>query len=239
MRKPAMSGALPPVNTLLARLPADDYRRIVSELEIVPLHHHMVVARSNMPARTLLFPRGGVCSITRTTADGGVAGVATVGREGFIGFGVVFGGAEAAGTAVVEVGDADAHVMDLRVFEREMHTSDAFRAVIHRYMHAFVDNLMQSVACNALHSVERRCARVLLEIADRVGSHDLPLTQEFLANTLGVRRPTVTLIVSGLQRTGLIDYRQRRIVIADEAGLRAATCECYGTMRRRLDGLHR
>jgi CRP-like cAMP-binding protein len=91
---------------------------------------------------------------------------------------------------------------------------------------------MQSVACNALHSVEQRCARWLLTTRDPSGRNEFPLTQEFLAVMLGVRRPTVTLAVGALQRTGLIDCGHRRIVILDRAGLEAASCECYAVIKR-------
>jgi CRP-like cAMP-binding protein len=231
------TGVVSPVNKLLARLPLDDYRRIERELDLVPLHHRSTIIHTSESTRKIYFPRGGACAVIRTTPDGQVAGVAAVGNEGFIGFSAITGDRDSGETAVVEIGEADAYAMDATVFLREMRRHDAFETAIHRYVHAFVETLMQSIACNALHSVERRCARALLEIADRIGSPDLPLTQQFLATLLGVRRPTVTLAVGTLHRAGAIQYRRRQIVVSDAARLQSLSCDCYAVTKRRFETL--
>jgi CRP-like cAMP-binding protein len=134
-------------------------------------------------------------------------------------------------TAVVEIADADVQVMDAKVFQREMERRTAFNKLVHQYFHAFVESLMQSVVCNALHPVEMRCARCLLEIRDRVGHNELPLTQYTLAGLLGVRRASVTLCEAHLQHTGLVEKQHKHIVIKDPVGLEAAACECYNMIK--------
>jgi CRP-like cAMP-binding protein len=154
-----------------------------------------------------------------------------VGNEGVIGLPEFGGDPESGITAVLEIADADTHVMDLDVFQAEMDRRADVYDLITRYTKAFVASLMQSVVCNALHPVDGRCARCLLELRDRVGSNELPLTQDALAGILGVRRPTVTLCAGKLHRMGIVDHHQRRVVIRDPAGLESAACECYGVIK--------
>ena len=143
-----------------------------------------------------------------------------------------FGGDPESGqTAVVEIADGGAQVMDAKAFQREMDRGTAFKDLIHRYAQAFAESLMQSVACNALHPIEKRCARCLLDIRDRVGRNEFPLTQDVLATMLGVRRASVTLAAGALVRVGLITHAHKSITICDPAGLEAAACECYALVK--------
>jgi CRP-like cAMP-binding protein len=182
--------------------------------------------------QAIYFPRDGVCSITQGMKNGRTVEVATVGNEGFIGISTLFGGARALGGALVKVPDDAAQVMSARAFQREMNRQGSFSKVINRYARGFVAFLMQSVACNALHSVGQRCARWLLTTRDRVGRNEFPFTQEFLAVMLGVRRPSVTLAIGALQRAGVVDFGHRRVVILDGPGLEAASCECYAVVKQ-------
>ena len=217
-------------NKLLARLPPDDYQRLLPNLETIHLRPKRVLLRAHVPVRKIYFLAGGVCSITQVTADGQMAGVAIVGNEGCIGmFG--FGDPESGQMAVLEIADGDAQALDAKVFHREVDRDRVFKDVIHRYAQAFVEGLMGSVACNALHPVEKRCARCLLEVRDRIGRNEIPLTQEVLATMLGVRRASVTLAAGALHRAKLIDHAHKSITIRDPAGLEAATCECYATIK--------
>ncbi len=184
-----------------------------------------------MPTQKIYFLGGGVCSITTVTADGQKAGVATVGNEGLIGMSAFGGDPESGETAVVEIAEGDAQVMDVKVFRREMERRAAFHDLIHRYAQAFAESLMQSVACNALHSVEKRCARCLLDFRDRVGRNEFPLTQDALAAMLGVRRASITLAAGALHRAGLIDRAHKNIVVRNPTGLEAAACECYAVVK--------
>jgi len=187
--------------------------------------------KPHVPVRKIYFLAGGVCTITQVTADGQMAGVAMVGNEGLIGMAAFGGDPESGHTAVVEIADGDAQGMDVTVFRREMERQTTFSDLVHRYAQAFVESLMQSVACNALHPIEKRCARCLLDIRDRVGRDEFPLTQEVLASMLGVRRASVTLAAGTLQRAGLIDHAHKNIIIRDVAGLEHAACECYALIK--------
>jgi CRP-like cAMP-binding protein len=155
-----------------------------------------------------------------------------VGNEGFIGVTALFGGKHWVAGAQVTVADPAAAAMSVRAFEREMSRRGPFSNLMNRYAQGFVMSLMRTAACNALHSVEERCARWLLTTRDRVGRNDFPMTQESLAVMLGVRRPSVTLALSALQRARLIEYGQKRLLIVDRDGLEAASCECYAVVKR-------
>jgi CRP-like cAMP-binding protein len=217
-------------NKLLARLPADEYQRLLPDLDTVRLRPHRVLLKPHVPLERIYFPGGGVCSMTQVTSDGQVAGVALIGSEGFIGVSAV-GDGETGQTAAVEIADSDYQVMDTRAFRREMQHHTVFHDLVHQYAQVFIESLMQSVVCNALHPVEKRCARCLLDIRDRVGRNAFPLTQDVLAAILGVRRASVTLAAGALHRAGLIDTAHKNIVIRDPARLEAAACECYGLIK--------
>jgi CRP-like cAMP-binding protein len=125
-------------------------------------------------------------------------------------------------------------------FERMVHVARQLRhlrRVMHCYVQAFIAQVLQSVACNGRHSVDVRCARWLLMTHDRVGKDSFPLTQEFLAEMLGVHRPTVTVAARMLHRAGLIRYNRGVVTILDRAGLENAACECYGIVRQRFERL--
>lgn len=218
-------------NKLLARLPPDEYRRLLPDLDTIRIRSKRVLLKPHTSVRKLYFLAGGVCSITQVMADDQTAGVALVGNEGLVGMAAFGGDPESGQTAVVEIADGDAQVMDVKVFQREMAHQTSFSDLVHRYAQAFVESLMQSVACNALHPIEKRCARYLLDIRDRVGRNEFPMTQDVLASMLGVRRASVTLAVATLHRAGLVDHAHKNIIIGDVAGLEHAACECYALIK--------
>lgn len=218
-------------NKLLARLPSADYQRLLPSLATVPLSRRRVLQKQHETAQRIYFPGGGVCSITRMMADGQIVETASVGNEGMIGLTAFFGGDLEPGEALVQVPGGEAQVMDINAFRREIERRGAFYDLINRYAQAFVASLMQSVACNALHPLERRCARWLLETHDRIGRDEFALTQDVLAAMLGVRRASVTLCAGDLHHEGAIDYGHRRIVVRSRAKLEAASCECYAVIK--------
>ena len=182
--------------------------------------------------KRIYFPGNGVFSITQIMRNGRPLEVATVGNEGFIGINALFGGERWLAGALVRVPDQTAQAMSVSAFEREMSRRGPFSNLINRYAQGFVVFVMRTAACNALHSVEERCARWLLTTRDRVGRNDFPMTQELLAVMLGVRRPSVTLALRALQRARLIEYGQKRLLIVDHDGLEAASCECYAVVKK-------
>jgi CRP-like cAMP-binding protein len=169
--------------------------------------------------------------------DGAVVEVATVGREGLVGIAAVFGAPVSSGEAFVQVAAEPAAVMGIEAFRREMERRGAFFDRVTKYSQAFVNMLMQSVACNGLHSAEQRCCRWLLMTHDRIAQDEFPLTHEFLAIMLGVRRPTVTLVMAELTRAGIISHVRGHIRIVDRKALEQAACECYRNIRMVSDRL--
>ena len=225
------------LNTLLASLPHDDYERVSTSLTWRPLKVRQVIHKNGEPISEIYFPSRSVCSITNTMEDGSIVEVATVGREGLIGIGAVLGNPVATGDAFVQVAGEPAAVMPIDAFRREMERRGAFADAVTRYAQAFVALLMQSVACNGLHSAEERCCRWLLMTHDRIGQDEFPLTHEFLASMLGVRRPTVTLVMADLTRDGVVSHVRGHVRIADRTGLEEKSCECYRNVRAVFDRL--
>jgi CRP-like cAMP-binding protein len=218
-------------NRLLASLPEADYMRLRPALRTVRTRAGEILAGLRVPNPEVFFPGGGVCVIGAVTGDGRTAAVAAVGREGMVAL-PPFGGNWRAGmTATVLIGGADAHALGTEAFRREVQRGGPFAEMVGAYTDAFGTMLMQSVVCNALHSVEQRCARWLLEIRDRVGDIELPLTHNVLGDLLGVRRETVTLSAGLLERERLIERHRRRIRIIDDGGLERASCECYAIIK--------
>ena len=159
-----------------------------------------------------------------------------MGREGMVGLPVVLGFENAATEASVQV-QGSAQQIRAGALREAIEASATLRALLLRYVQAFHTQLAQIAACTGRHTVEERLARWLLMAQDRIGGDELPLTQEFLANMLGVRRAGVTVAAGGLQRAGLIHYRHGQIVVLDRPGLEAAACACYGIIERQFERL--
>jgi CRP-like cAMP-binding protein len=219
------------MNSLLADLPPDELHRLSAELTWRPLKVRQVLHKHGEPISEVYFPGRSVCSITNMMEDGGVVEVATVGREGLVGVGAILGNPIATGDAFVQIPGDLAAVMSIDAFSRELDRRGPFYENVTRYSQAFVSLLMQSVACNGLHSAEERCCRWLLMTHDRIGQDEFPLTHEFLAIMLGVRRPTVTLVMAELARRGIVSHVRGHVRIVDRHGLEAASCECYRNVR--------
>src|SRR5688572_2710258 len=153
--------------------------------------------------------------------------VATIGREGMVGITAVLDENPVKSTSMVQGETDTCYRMKADAFRREMDRRGVFYELLTHYAQALVGFIMQSTACNAVHSVEQRLARWLLMARDRMGSDEFPLTQEFVAIMLGASRPTVTIVASILQKAGLITYHRGNLKIVDGEGLEAASCECY------------
>ena len=222
---------LTPPNKLLARLPVEDYKRLAPSLEAVRLSTKSVLQGPEVPLQRVYFPGGGVCSIACMMADGETVDVAAIGNDGFIGVTAFFKGKVEFHEAVVRIPN-NAVAMPVTAFWREMERGGAFADAMTRYAQAFVATLIQSAACNALHPIEQRCARWLLDIHDRVGRSEFSLTQELLATMLGVRRASVTICAGALHHGGIIDYGRNRMIIRDRARLETTSCECYAAAKR-------
>jgi CRP-like cAMP-binding protein len=224
-------------NRLLAALPADEYQRIIQLLDTVPLKLKSTVHRAGEPVEHVYFPGGGFCSILAVLKDGGMVEVATIGREGMVGVAAVLDGNPVSSISMVQGETDTCYRMKADAFRLEMDRRGVFYELLTHYAQALVGFIMQSTACNAVHSVEQRLARWLLMARDRMGSDDFPLTQEFVAMMLGASRPTVTIVATTLQKAGLITYHRGHLTIVDRKGLEAASCECYRTTTDLLDAV--
>jgi len=175
------------------------------------------------------FPTGGFLSVLNVMADGSMVEVATIGREGAAGVFEAMDGSVSPSATMVQAEADICYRMTREAFRLEMDRRGEFYNLLTDYTHALIGLIMQSTACNALHSVEQRLARWLLMAHDRVGRDEFPLTQEVAAMMLGASRPTVTLAAGTLQRAGLITYHRGTITIQSREALETASCECYRT----------
>ena len=226
-------------NQLLAALPAAEYARIAPSLETVPLKLQERIHKPGEPIRHVYFPGGGFCSVLAVLEDGTMVEVATIGREGAVGVSAIFDGDGTASRSLsmVQAASETCYRMPVEVFRQEMDRRGAFYELLTRYTQALLGSIMQSTACNAVHTVEQRLARWFLMAHDRVATDEFPLTQEFVAMMLGVARPTVTIVAGTLQKAGLITYQRGRVTVLDREKLEAASCECYRTVTGLLNNV--
>jgi len=226
------------LNGILAALPADDYRRISNRLFLKSLHARQILHRRDEPLREICFPSRSLCSLIVTMDDGRSAEIAVVGSEGLIGLEAALGLSTATCDATVHVaGDGVALAMNIDAFQRELDLRGALHSSVISYLQAFVEFVTQAEACNGLHSAEARCCRWLLNAQDRVGTSDIPLTHDLIATMLGVRRPTVTLVIAELAQLGIISSGRGVIRITDRPALEARACECYRAAKTLFDPL--
>jgi CRP-like cAMP-binding protein len=225
-----------PLNRLLAALPPDEMEVLRPDLEEVPLAFKQTVFEANKPVEHVHFVHQGVVSVVQEMEDGTVIEVATVGPEGMVGLSVFLGGSEVASTAFAQV-PGSASRMEAGAFRRALDRTPRLRQLLSRYTLALINQLSQNSACNRTHEAEQRLARWLLLTHDRVHGASFPITQSFMAQMLGVSRPTVSIAASTLQKAGLISFVRGTITITDRPGLEAASCECYRVIRTQFDRL--
>jgi CRP-like cAMP-binding protein len=223
-------------NLLLNVLPRTELDRLAHALRPVALPLRQVLHAPDQPVEHAYFPESGVVSILAALDGGDVMEVGTIGREGMVGLPVVLGVDFAATEASVQV-QGSALQIRAGALREAIEASATLRALLLRYAQAFHSQVAQIAACTGRHTVEERLARWLLMAQDRIGGDELPLTQEFLANMLGVRRAGVTVAAGTLQKAGLIQYRHGQIVVLDRLGLEAAACECYRIIERHFQRL--
>jgi CRP-like cAMP-binding protein len=219
-------------NLLLASLRPADRALLEPFIEAVALRRGEVLYEPGEDVVVTHFPcTGAMISLVLLTQDDRAIEVATVGLEGAVGGIVSAGHKPAFARSVVEIGGMALRIETERL-EDAKKQSHSLRDLFSRYADVLLAQTLQSVACNALHTIEERCCRWLLATQDRVATRDLPVTQEFLAELLGVQRTTVSAAAQALQKRGLIQYRRGQITIADRAGLEEAACECYAAVEK-------
>lgn len=220
-----------PRNGLLAALPQEILSSLRPHLKPVYLPRGKVLCDFDEALKRVYFVEAGIVSLVTVFEDGATAETATVGREGVVDVAtLLLGGEHALGRYVVPV-PSFALAIDASRLQGTLQDSPKLRAACEAYAQAFVAHLLQKVACNAAHTAEQRCACWLLICDDAAEQDTFKLTQEDLAELLGVRRSTVTVIAGALQQAGRIHYRRGAIKVLDRPGLEAAACECYRIVR--------
>lgn len=226
----------PEQNRLLMLLPRAEYRRVTSRMERVRLPTKQVICATGKPILHVYFPVRGIASIVIGAGDKLGVEIGMIGKEGMVGI-PVFLGADCCPMHVFAQMPLEAMRITTADFKEAIKSNRALAEVLCHYTLALMNQIAQSAACNRLHATEQRLSRWLLMAHDGIGSDQLPLTQEFLAQMLGVRRPSVTAVAGMLQKAGLIAYRRGRITILDRAGLEATACECYGIVKKEFEVL--
>jgi CRP-like cAMP-binding protein len=223
-------------NRLLAALDPDDFAQLASFLDAVELPRGKVLYETGENIQHAYFPHDSMVSLVTVMQNGETVETAVFGREGVLGFSSALVTRQSFGRYIVQLPGTASRIPLVRLREA-FDTSSAVRAVLLRFTEALLAQTFQTVACNAVHSVEARCCRWILSTRDRMSSDTLPLTHEFLAEMLGVQRSTVSLVTRTFQTAGLITQGRGVITITDRAGLEDVACECYGTIRRSFERL--
>jgi len=223
-------------NRLLAALPPSEYARLVPHLEEHPLALGAVLYESGSELRHVYFPTDSIVSLLYVTQDGESAEVSVVGNEGVIGVALFMGGETMPNRAVVQSAGT-AYRLPGRLLKQEFHGNIQLQDLLLRYTQALLTQMSQTAVCNRHHSLDQQLCRWLLLSRDRLPSDDLFMTQELIANMLGVRREGVTTAAHKLQEAGLIKYRRGHITVLDRQGLEARTCECYAVVKNEYERL--
>ena len=221
-------------NLLLAGLPAGDFALLAPHLKEVVLDQGAVLQEQGDPVEQVYFPHDGIISLLAVMRQGDAIETATIGYEGAVGSFAGLGQRRSHTRAVVQVAGAATRIAASH-FRKAVQDSDAICKIVIRYGEMLLIQVQQTAACNALHAVEARLSRWLLQARDRLDSNTIALTHEFLSQMLGVRRTTVTVVANVLQQAGLIRYHRGQIEIVDRPGLEARACECYDAIRRQID----
>lgn len=226
----------PHQNHLLDALLNADYDRLFPNLELVELSLGEVLYESGGKLKYVYFPSTSIVSLLYVMEDGSSAEIAVVGNEGILGISIFMGGETTPSRAVVQSA-GHAYRMKALVLKNEFNQAGPLQRLLLRYTQALITQMAQTAVCNRHHSVEQQLCRWLLLSIDRLPSNELNMTQELIANMLGVRREGVTEAAGKLHRAGLIDYTRGRIVVIDRPGLEKRVCECYQVVKTEFDRL--
>jgi CRP-like cAMP-binding protein len=216
----------PTKNRLLAKLPPEEYERILPHLGHVSFSLGQVVYESGGQMDHIYFPTTAIVSLLYTMENGSSAEMGMAGNEGLVGVALFMGGNTMPNRAVVQSAGCAVR-MRAKVLQDEFALGATFQRLLLRYTQALLTQMSQTAVCNRLHAIEQQLCRWLLLSRDRLDSDELVMTQELIANMLGVRREGVTAAAGRLQEQGLISYVRGRIRILDRPGLEAVVCECY------------
>ena len=223
-----------PRNLILSQLPAGEYAALAKHLVPVELPLEKRLSEPNQPIEFIYFLNSGLVSTDAVTMKGEQVEVGVIGREGFAGLPALLDQPQMSHTVMMQ-GVGEGTRIRASLVRTEFLKGGMLQKLVHAFAYLQLAQITQSVLCNRMHEVEARLARWLLTSADRMESEELHLTQEFLAQMLGVQRSTVTVAAGELQRKGMIGYSRGKIHILDRAGLMGTACECYGIVNASYD----
>ncbi len=223
-------------NRLLRSLPPNDYERLKPHLQAVKLELGEVLCEAGMPLPYAWFVTKGIASLVSTTTDGNTIEVGMVGNEGVVGLPVLLRGESLPYRVNMQLA-GEALRVPMSVLREEFSCNSALHKLFLRYTFAVIVQFTQSGVCNHFHTIEERLCRWLLILHDHAQSETVNLTQELIAEMLGVRRSGVTLVASTLQRAGLISYRRGRITILNREAIEGSACECYRIVKDEFEQL--
>ena len=221
----------PRQNHLLAALPADEYARLLPHLEAVPMPLGHVLYESGVQMRHVYFPTTSIVSLLYVMEDGASAEIAIVGNEGIVGVSLFMGGETTPSRAVVQSAGA-AYRLPGQMLKNEFYRAGPMQHLLLRYTQSLLTQMAQTAVCNRHHSLDQQFCRWLLLSLDRLPTNQLIMTQELIANMLGVRREGVTEAAGNVQKAGLIEYHRGHITVLDRPGLEARVCECYAVVKK-------
>ncbi len=226
----------PRVNRLLAALPGEDYEALVPFLEPVELPLGMALYESGGVQGYVYFPTSAIVSLLYVLADGSSAEIAVTGCEGLVGIALFMGGETTPSRAVVQSAGTGYRIK-AAALKTKFEAGGGLQLLLLRFTQALITQMTQTAVCNRHHAVDQQLCRWLLLSLDRLPANDLVMTQELIANMLGVRREGVTEAAGKLQAAGLIEYSRGRISVLDRPGLEARSCECYAVVKKEYDRL--
>ncbi|HUG93812.1 MAG TPA: Crp/Fnr family transcriptional regulator [Planctomycetaceae bacterium] len=227
-----------PQNRLLGQLPAEAYESLAPRMQRIEVRAGEIIVEQGAELRHACFPSSAVFSLLLIMSDGSTAETSTIGAEGMLGVQLLAGVVESPQRVLAQV-SGEAWQMPAAALRDCARQTPELRAVLVRYAVAFLQQVHQNAACNRLHSLEQRMARWLLATRDHVGRNEFAITQNVLADMLGVHRPTVSNTAAVFKQAGAISYRRGRMSILDHRALRDASCECYGVIKGIYDALLR
>ncbi len=230
------ASAHPRQNLLLAALPEVIWSRLEPYVELTEMPLGQVLCESGSKMNYVYFPTNSIVSLLYVMEDGHSAEIGIVGNEGVIGIALFMGGETTPSRAVVQSGGT-AYRLPGRFLKKEFSEAGPLQRLLLRYTQALITQMSQTAVCNRHHSIDQQLSRWLLMSMDRLSSNELVMTQELIANMLGVRREGVTESAGRLQKLGLITYKRGRITIVDRPSLEKYTCECYEVVRREFKRL--
>jgi CRP-like cAMP-binding protein len=225
-------------NQLLNSLEPGAFERVAKKLKRVKLRTKQVVYRPNEPIEHVLFPENAVVCLMTVMSNGDTIEAATVGREGASWISASVGAPSMPCETIVVI-EGTALSLPIADLDRELKENGHFRDILTEYSHALLIASMRTSACNGLHGLQERCARWILMTLDRVDSDGFHVTKEFLAQLLGTNRPTVSALVTGLEKAGMLNVKGRWVTLADRIRLKEAACECYDIIRKNYEAVGR